>query len=75
MTFDLARVPGGDVAAWGAECRDKALSGVRDGDWCSIYDWTKSWIGWGGGCMVPRHLDPVRRLGARCRQIPASPAG
>ena len=53
MTFDPAKVPGGDVAAWGAECRDKALIGIRDGDWRSIYDWTKSWIGWGGGAWLP----------------------
>jgi len=42
MTFDPAKVPGGDVAAWGAECREKALVGVRDGDWRSIHGWTKS---------------------------------
>lgn len=53
MTFDLAKVPGGDVAAWGAHCREKALVGVRDRDWRAIYDWTKSWIGWGGGAWLP----------------------
>lgn len=53
MTFDPARVPGGDVAAWGAECREKALDGVRAGDWRSIYDWTKSWITSGGGAWLP----------------------
>ena len=53
MTFDLAKVPGGDVAAWGAERRDKALSGVRDGDWRSIYDWTKSWTEWGDDAWLP----------------------
>lgn len=53
MTFDPAKVPGGDIAAWGAECREKALSGVREGDRRSIYDWTKSWIAWGGGAWLP----------------------
>lgn len=45
MTFDPAKVPGGDVAKFGAECRAKALDGVTASDWRPIYDWTKSWIG------------------------------
>lgn len=53
MTFDVAKVPGGDVARWGTECRDRALAGVAAGDWRPVYDWTKSWIGWGGGAWVP----------------------
>jgi hypothetical protein len=53
MTFDAAKVPGGDVSRWGAECRSKALAGVTAGEWRDVYDWTKSWIGWGGGAWVP----------------------
>lgn len=53
MTFDPATVPGGDVARWGAECRAKALAGVAAKDWRPVYDWTKSWIGWGGGAWIP----------------------
>lgn len=49
MTFDMEKVPGGDVARWGAECRMKALEGLESQDWRAVYDWTKSWIGWGGG--------------------------
>lgn len=53
MTFDPGKVPGGDVAHWGAECRTKALAGVLAEDWRPVYDWTKSWIGWGGGAWIP----------------------
>lgn len=53
MTFDPAKVPGGDVSRWGADCRSKAVAGVAAGDWRDVYDWTKSWIGWGGGAWVP----------------------
>jgi hypothetical protein len=53
MTFDPSKVPGGDVAKFGAECRAKALDGVTASDWRPIYDWTKSWIGWGGGAWLP----------------------
>jgi len=53
MTFDPAKVPGGDVVAWGAQCRAKALAGLHAGDWRPVYDWTKSWIGWGGGAWLP----------------------
>lgn len=53
MTFDAAKVPGGDVARWGQECRENALAGVDAEDWRPVYDWTKSWIGWGGGAWIP----------------------
>lgn len=53
MTFDPAKVPGGDVARWGKECRAKALAGIDAEDWRPVYDWTKSWIGWGGGAWIP----------------------
>jgi len=53
MTFDPAKVPGGDVSLWGADCRAKALEGVAAADWRDVYDWTKSWIGWGGGAWIP----------------------
>jgi hypothetical protein len=53
MTFDPDKVPGGDVRAWGADCRAKALAGLEARDWRSVYDWTKTWIGWGGGAWLP----------------------
>lgn len=53
MTFDPHKVPGGDVAAWGRECQTKALAGEADGDPRTVHDWTKSWIGWGGGAWLP----------------------
>jgi|SRR5262245_3306306 len=53
MTFAAAKMPGGDVAAWGAECRAKALAGVEAGNWRPVYAWTKGWIGWGGGAWIP----------------------
>jgi hypothetical protein len=53
MAFDPAKVPGGDVAAWGAHCRAKALDGLESEDWKIVYDWTKSWVGWGGGAWIP----------------------
>lgn len=53
MTFDAAKVPGGDVRRWGEECRAKALRGVGNQDWREIYDWTRSWVGWGGGAWLP----------------------
>lgn len=53
MSFDPTKVPGGDVATFGAACRQKALDGVHAGDWRPVYDWTKSWIGWGGGAWIP----------------------
>ena len=66
MTYDPAKVPGGDGARWGADCRTKALAGVADGDWRSTHDWTKSWIGWEAG-RGSRHVASVRRFGAtRC---------
>lgn len=34
------------------ECRQRALAGVADGDWRAVHDWTKSWVGWGGGAWV-----------------------
>lgn len=53
MTFDPNKVPGGDVLAWGRECRAKALAGVDQGNSQAVHDWTKSWIGWGGGAWLP----------------------
>src|SRR6476620_4888133 len=53
MTFDPAKVPGGDVAGWGEECRAKTLAGIDAEDWRPVYDWTKSWICWGGGAWIP----------------------
>jgi len=53
MTFDPVKVPGGDVARWGEECRAKSLAGLDAEDWRPVYDWTKSWIGWGGGAWIP----------------------
>jgi hypothetical protein len=53
MTFDPVKVPGGDVARWGEECRAKALAALDAEDWRPVYDWTKSWIGWGGGAWIP----------------------
>ncbi|GAB3862702.1 hypothetical protein GCM10028801_28730 [Nocardioides maradonensis] len=53
MTFTIDKVPGGDIAAWGRECRDKALAGAAEGDPRAVHDWTKSWIGWGGGAWLP----------------------
>ena len=35
MTFDASKVPGGDVAGWGAKCRDKAFAGLKARDWRS----------------------------------------
>jgi hypothetical protein len=35
MTFDASKVPGGDVAGWGANCRDKAFAGLKARDWRS----------------------------------------
>ena len=53
MAFDPAKVPGGNVARWGEECRANALAGLDAEDWRPVYDWTKSWIGWGGGAWIP----------------------
>lgn len=53
MTFDRVKVPGDDVARWGEECRAKALAGLDAEDWRPVYEWTKSWIGWGGGAWIP----------------------
>ena len=53
MKFDAARVPGGDVAGWGNQCRDHALTALDNGDWRGVYEWTKSWVGWGGGAWLP----------------------
>jgi hypothetical protein len=53
MTFDPVKIPGGDVARWGEECRAKALEGLDAEDWRPVYGWTKSWIGWGGGACIP----------------------
>ncbi|GAA5195389.1 hypothetical protein GCM10023346_25200 [Arthrobacter gyeryongensis] len=53
MGFDPAKVPGDDVAAWGAQCREKALAGLEAGDWKAVHDWTRSWVGWGGGAWIP----------------------
>ena len=53
MTFDPAKVPGGDVAGWGERCRIDALAGVQTRDWRRTHDATKSWVGWGGGAWIP----------------------
>lgn len=53
VTFDLAEVPGGNIAAWGRECCAQALAGIELGDWRPVHDWTKSWVGWGGGAWLP----------------------
>lgn len=53
MTFDPAKVPGGNVGKWGRECARKALSGVEEQDWRTVHDWAKSWIVWGGGAWRP----------------------
>ncbi len=53
MTFDLAKVPGGDVGLWGDECRGKALEALAQADWRGVYEWTKSWVSWGGGAWLP----------------------
>ncbi len=53
MTFDPAKVPGGNVAHWAEECRAKALAGLDAEDWRPVYDWTKSWIVSGGGAWIP----------------------
>ena len=52
MSFDPSKVPGGNVARFGMECRERALAGVADGDSRAVHDWTKSWVGWGGGAWV-----------------------
>jgi len=53
MSFDPAKVPGGDVGCWGDECQGKALAALADADWRGVYEWTKSWVGWGGGAWLP----------------------
>ncbi|HSE46690.1 MAG TPA: hypothetical protein VLA89_15310 [Gemmatimonadales bacterium] len=53
MTFDASKVPGGDVAQWGDECRERALAALAQADWRGVYEWTKSWVGWGGGAWLP----------------------
>lgn len=53
MPCTIDKVPGGDIAAWGSECRDKALAGAAEGDPRAVHGWTKSWIGWGGGAWIP----------------------
>jgi hypothetical protein len=53
VTFRLELVPGGDVAAFGDRCRSEALAGLQAQDWRPVYDWSKSWIGWGGGAWLP----------------------
>src|SRR5665647_355131 len=53
VAFDPTKVPGGDVAKWGNECRDRALGALHEDDWRGVYDWTKSWVGWGGGAWLP----------------------
>lgn len=37
----------------GRGVRAKSLAGVENSDWRPVYDWTKSWIGWGGGAWIP----------------------
>src|SRR5689334_12094392 len=49
MAFDPAKVPGGDVGEWGRECQANALAALSESDWRGVYEWTKSWVGWGGG--------------------------
>lgn len=49
MAFDPAKVPGGDVGEWGRKCQASALDALAEGDWRGVYEWTKSWVGWGGG--------------------------
>lgn len=56
MTFDAAKVPGGDVGRWGAECRANALQGVGSQDWRGVYEWTKSWIGESSVRKVPQPI-------------------
>jgi len=53
VAFDPTMVPGGDVAKWGSDCRDRALEVLSEGDWRGVHDWTKSWVGWGGGAWLP----------------------
>ena len=53
MVFDPTKVPGGDVARWGEDCKARAVAALGEGDWRGVYDWTKSWIGWGGGAWLP----------------------
>ncbi|NMM23756.1 MAG: hypothetical protein HHJ11_09705 [Phycicoccus sp.] len=53
MTFDPAKVPGQDSAVWGQHCKDRALEALVKEDWRGVYDWTKSWVGWGGGAWLP----------------------
>lgn len=53
MAFDIKKVPGGDVARWGSECRAKSLACLVAQDWRGVHDWTKSWVGWGGGAWSP----------------------
>ncbi|WP_207009612.1 hypothetical protein [Nocardioides aromaticivorans] len=53
MRFDPAQMPGEDVSRWGADCRAKALAALGASDWRGVHEWTKSWIGWGGGAWIP----------------------
>ena len=53
MAFDASKVPGGDVAVWGRDCREHAEIALLADDWRGVYDWTKSWVGWGGGAWLP----------------------
>jgi hypothetical protein len=53
VSFDSAKVPGGDVEAFGRECRINALDGVARVEWRPVYQWTKSWITMGGGAWLP----------------------
>jgi hypothetical protein len=41
------------VGAFGARCRAEAVAGLQAQDWRAVYDWSKSWIGWGGGAWLP----------------------
>ena len=53
VTFRPQLVPGGDVAAFGARCRTEAVAGLQAQDWRPVHDWSKSWIGSGGGAWLP----------------------
>ena len=50
--FDASHI-GGDVAAFGEQCKAQALAGIAADDWRDVYEWTKSWISSGGGGYLP----------------------
>ena len=66
MAFDASKVPGGDVAVGGRDCREHAEEALSADDWRGVYDWTKSWIGWGswrlGGTVVGSQSPVMERF-------------